>query len=44
MMLLLGTGSLLGVVSIYQPVDVETQPQQQQQPLVAPNQTVKKPP
>jgi hypothetical protein len=31
MMLLLGTGSLLGVISIYQPVDVETQPQPQPQ-------------
>ncbi|HEU4822554.1 MAG TPA: hypothetical protein VFS97_03950 [Nitrososphaeraceae archaeon] len=27
MMLLLGTGSLIGVSSIYQPVNVETQPQ-----------------
>jgi hypothetical protein len=43
MMLLLVTGSLIGISSIYQPVNVETQPQQQQ-PLVAPNQTVKKPP
>jgi hypothetical protein len=30
MMLLLGTGSLIGISSIYQPVYVETQPQQQQ--------------
>jgi hypothetical protein len=29
-MLLLGTGSLIGISSIYQPVYVETQPQQQQ--------------
>jgi hypothetical protein len=43
MMLLLGTGSLIGISSIYQPVYVETQPQQQQ-PLVPPDQTVKKPP
>jgi hypothetical protein len=39
MMLLLVTGSLIGISSIYQPVNVETQPQQQQ-PLVAPNQTL----
>ena len=42
-MLLLVTGSLIGISSIYQPVNVETQPQQQQ-PLVPPDQTVKKPP
>jgi outer membrane biosynthesis protein TonB len=43
MMLLLGTGPLIGIISIYQPADIETQPQQEQ-PIVAPNQTVKKPP
>jgi hypothetical protein len=44
MMLLLGTGSLVGISSMYTPANVETQPQQPQQPLVAPNQPVKKPP
>jgi hypothetical protein len=49
-MLLLTTGSLLGIINIYQPVSVETQPQQppqpqqQQQPLVPPDQAVKKAP
>jgi hypothetical protein len=34
MMLLIVTGSLIGISSIYQPVNVETQPQQQQKPTI----------
>jgi hypothetical protein len=36
MMLLLGTGSIVGISSIYTPANVETQPQQQPQPQPLP--------
>ena len=36
MMLLLGTGSLVGISSMYTPANVETQPQQQPQPTPQP--------
>ncbi len=40
-MVLLGAGSLIGITSIYQPVNVETQPQK---PIVPPGQIQKQPP
>jgi hypothetical protein len=43
MMVLLGAASLIGISSIYQPANVETQPQQSQQ-LVPPGQIQKQPP
>jgi hypothetical protein len=41
MMVLLGAASLIGISSIYQPANVETQPQQQ---LVPPSQIQRQPP
>jgi hypothetical protein len=44
MVLLLGAASLIGITNIYQPVNVETQPQKPQQPIVPPGQIQKQPP